>query len=171
MWLRDGLPQRFEGIRSMIYGYDTRLTQTQSFKNIDDIATTLVFDLYSREVSIPFAKSIIFLAHSLGGIVLKKALVDMACNSDSEMPILPKIKGILMFGVPSQGMKISHLLTVVRNSPNESLIKALGPQSSYLAQLSQKHVDISLLRTIRLVSFYETERTQLVEVSRKLLGE
>ena len=164
MWLRDGLPKDIPGVRCIIFGYETRLSQTQSFKNVDDIATSLAFQLRSIGRNAPSAKPIVFIAHSLGGIVLKRALVDMARCSDTEMHVLHKIKGILMFGVPSKGMAISHLLTIVHESPNEGLIRTLEPQLPYLSQLSQQYSGISFLRTIRLVSFYETERSQLVEV-------
>ena len=134
MWLRDGLAKDLEGIRCIIWRYDTRLSKTQSFKNVDDIATSLASQLRSIGCNAPSAKPFVFIAHSLGGIVLKRALVDMARSSDTEMYILYKIKAILMFGVPSQGMAIAHIVALVQEQPNEELVRILEPHSSFLSQ-------------------------------------
>jgi hypothetical protein len=78
MWLRDALPHHItpEGdqkpcARVMIYGYESGLPQSQSTQNLEDLATSLhnsILDL----VSAPNPKPIIFIAHSLGGLILKQ---------------------------------------------------------------------------------------------------
>jgi hypothetical protein len=41
MWLRDSLSKELPGTRIFIYGYDTRLEQSDSFQNIDDLGIQL----------------------------------------------------------------------------------------------------------------------------------
>ncbi len=38
MWLRDSLPHDLPGVRILVYGYDTRLQNSQSFQNVRTLA-------------------------------------------------------------------------------------------------------------------------------------
>lgn len=67
MWLRDGLPKDLPSVRTIIYGYDTGLTESRSFKSIHDIALKLVNRLTSVGFGWLSSKPTIFLCHSLGG--------------------------------------------------------------------------------------------------------
>lgn len=40
MWLRDDLPFDFPQARVLIYGYDTKLEGSQSFQDLESIAST-----------------------------------------------------------------------------------------------------------------------------------
>ena len=78
MWLRDALPHHIiqEGdqkpcARVMIYGYDSSLPQSQSTQTLEDLATSFHNSILHL-VSTPQLKPIIFIAHSLGGLVLKQ---------------------------------------------------------------------------------------------------
>src|SRR5437868_213906 len=71
MWLRDSLSIDVPTIRNIIYGYDTTLGHSESFQTIQDIAISFISRLRTTGRSSPSAKPVIFLAHSLGGIILK----------------------------------------------------------------------------------------------------
>ena len=165
MWLRDGLAHDVEGVQCLIWGYDTHLANSQSFQNADDIATSLAFHLRSLARASP-SKPIIVIAHSLGGIILKRALVAIARDGNDESDAsLRSIKAVLMFGVPSKGMLISHLAAVVKDHPNEQLIQTLQSESPYLRKLHEQYYEYMSLRDIRLISFYETQQSQLLKVT------
>lgn len=77
MWLRDLLPERIPRARVWTWGYDSR-THTKSHrdylttKKLYDHGRELVFDLDgARRESNSHQRPIIFIAHSLGGIVVK----------------------------------------------------------------------------------------------------
>ncbi|PVF91600.1 hypothetical protein CPB86DRAFT_685132, partial [Serendipita vermifera] len=73
MWLKDLLPLDIPNARILTYGYDSdtrRFTHT-STQSIFQHAETFVADLTQVRSGNP-ERPIIFLAHSLGGIVLKK---------------------------------------------------------------------------------------------------
>lgn len=164
MWLRDQLPGDLESVRSIIYGYDTTLVTSQSFQTIDDLVIKFITMLkitYRPRVS---ARPLVFLAHSLGGIVLKRALVLMANSTDSDRAILQAVKAIIFFGAPSQGMHVSHLMAMVDGQPNRQLIEDLEPHSSFLKLLEQQFTAAASLRRIRLISFYETKKSQIPQV-------
>lgn len=166
MWLRDALPQSLLTARVIIYGYDTNLIGSQSVQSIEDIAISLIAKLRSIGNTLPSARPTMFLAHSLGGIALKQALVHLAYEKRHNI-FLSKIKKIIFFGVPNRGMKVAHLLSMVQGRPNESLVQLLREGSEYLSFLDERFSGISLIRKMHLVSVYETQRSQVPLVSKK----
>src|SRR4051794_16624051 len=92
MWLRDFLPKHFSGARILIYGYNSGLAKSNSFQAISDIASTfrnhiaairsstnvsitLNFKGNSTLMRIMYMKAprpLVFIAHSLGGIIVKE---------------------------------------------------------------------------------------------------
>lgn len=166
MWLRDSLPKYLPTARIITYGYDTNLVGSQSFQTIEDIAISLIARLRSIGSTLLPAKPTIFLAHSLGGVALKQALVHIA-NGGKQDVFLSKIKKIMFFGVPNRGMKVAHLLPMVQDQPNEALVHLLSEDSSYLSLLDEQFNGISFVRRMHLVSVYETQRTQTPLVMRR----
>ena len=59
-----------------------------------------------------------FIAHSLDGLVLKQAMVQISSGDAADSRNFKATYGLLFFGVPNQGMDISSLLTMVRGQPN-----------------------------------------------------
>jgi len=124
MWLRDGLPQDVPHTRVITYGYDTTLCGSKSAQGIDDLARSMVKKLEAIRQLGPRCKPIVFLAHSLGGIVLKRAITLMAKSgavSQDLSLLFCLVHRIIFFGVPSRGMRISHLLPMVQGQPNKPL--------------------------------------------------
>lgn len=165
MWLRDGLPKDLPGVRTITYGYDTQLSASKSFQSTYDIAMALVNRLTSVGFGWRSAKPIVFLAHSLGGIVLKEALVILAPSSGHETSILEKIKAILLFGVPNAGMETAQLKTMVKGDPTEGLIQDLSPRSKYLLQIDSLFSGLQYTRRFPVISFYETKTSKAVHQS------
>ncbi|KAG8846226.1 hypothetical protein FRB91_001059, partial [Serendipita sp. 411] len=74
MWLRDLLPEDIPNARILSYGYDadTRSFSRTSTQNIFRHAEAFAEDLSRLRRTADSKRPIIFLAHSLGGIILKK---------------------------------------------------------------------------------------------------
>ncbi|KAJ5920625.1 hypothetical protein N7516_011483 [Penicillium verrucosum] len=138
MWIRDELPDALPGARALIYGYDTKLHDSQSFQLIPDLAIAFVNQL-----------------ETLGGLVLKEALVRLASNNAYKR-LLSNIKGAVFFGVPSLGMEQQHFHTVVGNNPNQNLVDDLARGSNYLNQLHKHFEDSYITDTIQCFWAYET---------------
>jgi hypothetical protein len=136
---------------------------SESFQTIDDIAIAFIHKLKSVNRSSLSAKPLLFLAHSLGGIVLKHALVLLA-NSENLKFMLDTVNGAIFFGVPNRGMNMSHLLPMVEGQPNVSLIRLLSPDSQYLSDLDEQFSSISTFRNVLILSAYETKRSQTTKV-------
>jgi len=112
----------------------------------------------------------VFLAHSLGGVVLKQALVMLAGSGEREKSILSQTRGAIFFGVPSYGMATSHLLAMVKDQPNRILVNDLSEESSYLRGLGKQFDGISCNRHMRLFWAYETLKSPTAMVSESLPG-
>ena len=163
MWLRDGLPIDVPSIRTITYGYDTTLNDSESFQTVQDIAISFVSRLAVAGRSSPSAKPIIFLAHSLGGIVLKHALLEMA-NSEPRRYIFEAVRAVVFFGVPHKGMQISHLRSLIDGQPNGTLVEDLGSESTYLRVLDDQFSGLAY-QSVRIFSVFETKRSPTVQVS------
>lgn len=147
-----------------MYGYDTKLIQSNSFQSIDDIARSFVAHLKSIGRAESYAKPLIIFAHSLGGILAKRTLVYLAGSGDTETFMLQKVKLIIFFGVPNRGMHIAHLLQLVRERPNQDLVNTLSVHSPYLSMLDENFSGVATHRAIRLISAYETVESPVAEV-------
>lgn len=163
MWIRDELPDALPGARVLIYGYDTKLHDSQSFQLIPDLAIAFVNQLETYGWNSSFVKPTAFLTHSLGGLVLKEALVRLASNNAYKR-LLSNIKGAVFFGVPSLGMEQQHFHTVVGNNPNQNLVDDLARGSNYLNQLHKHFEDSCITDTIQCFWAYETLQSPTIRV-------
>ncbi|KAK0639381.1 hypothetical protein B0T16DRAFT_243262 [Cercophora newfieldiana] len=165
MWIRDALSKMSTGVRFLLYGYDTSLVGSRSCQTIADLALTLINTLKAGDWTLPTGKPLIFLAHSLGGVVLKQMFVMLAGSGARETEVLVKTKGVMFFGVPSQGMPIPDLLAILDTQPNkEALVASISDHSEFLPQLERQVAGLSYVRHMKLFWAYETQTTPTVRV-------
>jgi surfactin synthase thioesterase subunit len=157
MWLRDKLPKDVPGVRVVLYGYDSHLIESDSFQTIDELGQTL-----SNSFELLPQGPLVFLAHSLGGILLKAAIV--TTSNGQNKTLLQRLRHLFFFGVPNVGMFMSHLRSMVRDSPNQALIEQLSPDSPYLAELDSTFSLILEENKTSLTSIYETKLSRTTEV-------
>ena len=73
MWLRDFLPDYLPETRIFTYGYDSIVAFSKSAAELDDFARELLHQIQSQRNSArERACSMIFICHSLGGILFKQ---------------------------------------------------------------------------------------------------
>ncbi|KAI2472347.1 hypothetical protein F4781DRAFT_384248 [Annulohypoxylon bovei var. microspora] len=154
MWIRDELPLDLPQLRPIIYGYETTLPKSNSFQTITDLASQLINQLASNGWTAVSAKPLVFLAHSLGGLVLKRAIVALANSGYDDSAI--RIAGAIFFGVPNFGMEQSSFLSIAEGNPNEMLVEDLSPNSPWLKGLESQFNGISYLRKMNMFWGYET---------------
>jgi len=76
LWLRDFLPSQLPPARIMSYGYNSRTAFSEAVTDINDEAAMLLDRLDGEHQSKDQkTRPIIFISHSLGGIVVKKVSV------------------------------------------------------------------------------------------------
>lgn len=169
MWVRDVLPRQLPNVKAILYGYDTTLVNNRSFQSIPEVAYTLIEHLMPTGWSSSEMKPLVFLAHSLGGIVLKQTLVTLAERGTTGDAVLRRVRGGILFGAPSQGMTQGPLLAMVEGQPNVQLVKDLAKGSPYLYGLDKQFSGIGTTRRMIFNWAYETKDSPTVEV-RLILG-
>ena len=111
-WLRDLLPNVLPNSRIMSYGYNVNVFDHGGHgvnqQSVYDHARTLISDLVlKRQLTETERRPIIFVVHSLGGIVLKAGLIHSdSCRTGSlgsHHAIATSTHGIIFMGVPHQG--------------------------------------------------------------------
>ncbi|KAI1738435.1 hypothetical protein F4680DRAFT_449867 [Xylaria scruposa] len=159
MWIRDDLPRLLPNVRPILYGYDTNLQDHNSFQLIDDLSLEFIYQLKAHGWSSPGRKPLAFIAHSLGGLILKQAIVTAADKLETDNPIVRSVQGAVFFGTPNYGMEQSHLMEMVKGQYNERLVADLSPNSLYVQRLDDQFSGISFLQKSRLYWCYETKAT------------
>ncbi|KAF3068713.1 Protein SERAC1 [Trichoderma lentiforme] len=163
MWIRDALPHLVPNVKFILYGYDTKLAGSKSFQTVPDIALSLIHTLQQGGWAGTDPRKLIFFAHSLGGIVLKEAFRMLADSSVRDELILNRTRGVIFFGVPSQGLDVSDLQVMLQDQPNkDALVKEISNESPFVRVLEEQFSGISHLQKIKLLWAYETETTPTV---------
>ena len=166
MWIRDSLPKDLSEVRAVVYGYDTKLKSSQSFQVIPDLAKALIDQLQAHGWNTPTARPIVFLAHSLGGLLLREVIAQLNNSSNKEYKsLLSLFRGAVFFGVPNLGMDQSHFRTIVHDKPNEILIDDIARGSNYLLKLNQSFPRSSFESLLKCFWAYETSESPTIQAS------
>ncbi|KAI1130691.1 hypothetical protein F5Y10DRAFT_106906 [Nemania abortiva] len=170
LWIRDLLPKSpfYEDARIFTFGYDARAflrpfsksTRGRTFT----FAEALLSDLRDKRIS-PAAKKrpIIFLGHSLGGIVIKAALRHAHALESLYGEILEATKAIVFFGTPHQGADAAAWAAMLGG-----LGKIIGLQSTEVVEELKRWSDplveltttfSELLPRFDITTYCETKKT------------
>ncbi|KAA6414181.1 MAG: hypothetical protein FRX48_02543 [Lasallia pustulata] len=155
-WLRDLLPSDIPNARILSWGYDanTHSTSQISGQYLYDHARTLVSDLcLKRRLTKTRTRPIIFVAHSLGGIVVKSALIHSEAARRGALEEHRSIKlstyGILFMGTPHQGGSGVHLgelmlkVASIFVTADDKILKHIERDSEWLQQQLGQYAPIS----------------------------
>ncbi|KAG7009638.1 hypothetical protein G7Y79_00002g007530 [Physcia stellaris] len=162
MWLRDSLAFDLPGIRILVYGFDSHLGKSDSFQSISSIADQFQDSLRAIRSKDP-RRPIIFIGHSLGGLIIKQALLSKAHDNCTDSDIVKATYAILFFGVPSQGMNIESIIPMVGDQPNRALVESLSKVSETLITQQAAFVQVFPLNGSELICFYETRQSPTAE--------
>ncbi|KAI0203059.1 hypothetical protein F4808DRAFT_458281 [Astrocystis sublimbata] len=165
LWLEDFLPEVIPQARIMTFGYNSSLLFSHAKGRIEDFARQLLDKLWEMRNSHETRnRPLIFVAHSLGGIVVKKALI--LANEDKRRygDILSSTIGITFMGTPHNGSELANWLSfftnVIKFIPGVNVLRResiqdLESQSPILNEISKSFLprcdDLSIM------SFIETE--------------
>jgi hypothetical protein len=168
VWLRDFAPRDVPQARFITYGYDTAVVASDSNQGIHELAHTLLDGLaiFRRRTGAQ-KRPLLFVCHSLGGVVLKEALVlssKQAVPERSDLhDIVAATHGLVLLGVPNLGLRHTQLQVVVKAQPNEGFVRDLqvqpdGEASQFLSSLTREFSALDERRRppFEIISYYET---------------
>lgn len=141
-WPQDLLPKDCPNARIMTWGYDTVVTKGYAPANQNDIFSHAKNLLCVLKREHPKGRNLIFVAHSLGGVVVKEVL---RRSNDSTEPVFKDIVqstfGVLFLGTPHCGganfANVGDIVrrvasAVLRMDTNPTILRALGVDSPEL---------------------------------------
>ena len=156
-WPKILLPPRLETARILTYGYDAYVVRkgVAGSNRLIDHAKNLLHDLTGdRGVCNASSRPIAFVAHSLGGLVVKEAVLLSRNNPEAHLRgIFDCVKGIVFMGTPHQGSwmadwaKISAAALSLLKSTNKSLLDILETDSQQLESIQDRFW--SMVRELR----------------------
>ncbi|KAI1751951.1 ribonuclease-like protein p/mrp subunit [Xylaria castorea] len=179
-WLgdHDMLPRDVKNSRIMTYRYPASVATILGGTSSDRIlqhAQTMIAELVAdRELEDATERPIIFVCHSLGGIIVKRALVYSASRTSRHINHLHSIYvstyGILFFGTPHQGSGTANLATFAQRiidvllpsklvDTQAQLLDALKEGSEVLQEITDNFAP--LMKDLRIYFFWEQEKTDL----------
>ncbi|KAH7171267.1 SERAC1 [Dactylonectria macrodidyma] len=162
MWLRDSLPYEVPGTQVLLYGYDADDQTRQSRLSVEGIAVSLISHLRNIGRSSLSAKPLVFLAHSLGGSILKQCLIELANSGPSDMFMLEAVKTCIFLAVPNTLPTSVKLEAMMGNKRFDKVLHDLHDDANigYMSSLSDMLRGIAQANNIRLCSGYELAPTQ-----------
>jgi hypothetical protein len=168
-WPQDLLPATLINGRIMTYGYDSnirhRLGAPASKSTVYDLGYELLVNLEAKRRSAP-DRLLIFVAHSLGGIVVKEALrrgEGFRKHHNHLYSIYNATAGLVCFGTPHCGADprglvhrvAERVLRVAGFTVNDQLLDSLLPSSERLRELRDEFSRMSREKNWVLYSFQE----------------
>ncbi|KAL6792985.1 hypothetical protein J3E68DRAFT_451420 [Trichoderma sp. SZMC 28012] len=162
MWLRDFLPISIPNARVLTYGYDTKLPGSRSKSSILQLSRKLLESIKTTRDESTNYRPLILIGHSLGGLVVKHALVQASEGSEDDLAVFRSCYAVMFFAVPNRGLDNISLMSMVKGQPNEDLVRNLGVESPFLNHLHESfHKRFTLNSEI--ICAFETRTTPTVE--------
>jgi hypothetical protein len=166
-WPRDLFPKTCPKARVLLFGYNASVAIGLSKLAVHDHANGLLDRLLqNRKSDRERRRPLVFIAHSLGGLVVKQALIDAALDPAMRPNLKEATLGIVFFATPHRGgngVPLGHAITnaVLRlsgeSASRNDILENLDPMSAQLKTLTQNFRP--MLEHFHFVSFFETKPT------------
>ncbi|KAH6694334.1 hypothetical protein BKA61DRAFT_647691 [Leptodontidium sp. MPI-SDFR-AT-0119] len=170
MWLRDFLSKDLPNCRTMIYGYNSKLS-SHGINTIMDYGREFLEAIkrvrHTQELR---ERPVFFIGHSFGGIILAHCLVQAVLADEHGHATIAALHratyGILFFGTPHKGLVIDDIRRIVAGEdhhPRTELLEQIKLKSGLLID---KLADFkNQIRDRKIISFYETQQTRRLELN------
>lgn len=160
-WPQEWLPldDAFCDVRIHSFGYSSGISR-ESVLNVRDFASSLLAAIKDSPVTGRGQQShLVFVAHSMGGLVVKKAVI-LGHQEPEYKSVIDRLCSIVFLATPHQGAAIaqtlSRLVALVGARP---FVDDLLPQSPMLQAINEDFPRVAA--NIQLMSFYETRPMSL----------
>ncbi|XP_053213766.1 protein SERAC1-like [Panonychus citri] len=164
-WPQDWLPQDVPNLRIIAVDYYSSLFERKSTcipeaRSLEERADLLINELIKAGLG---QRPIIFIGHSMGGLLIKQILVncDKKDNPDRRL-LLDNVKGLVFYSVPHRGSEATKLsLNLQRIFVPSQEIRELIKDSPKLLNLHESFISLLAIKPIDLISFGEKEQVQV----------
>lgn len=169
-WLGDD--DESSSFRIFSFGHNANFKGAATNLNTIDFAKDLLFSMLSfsgrsqdgTEGSLPIgSRPIIFVAHSMGGLVVKKAYI-LGKHDRQYSDLIAQVYGIIFLATPHRGAHYAKILnnilsTVPFGTTSKAYVAELGTQSSSLQDINEQFS--KFCEELQLASFFETLKTSV----------
>jgi hypothetical protein len=173
-WPRDLVQHSVPNSRVLTFGYDThvkhRLAGNLNKSTVYDIAGDFLASLEANRRGDP-SRPMLFVAHSLGGIVVKETLRRSNQAPQNHLrTVCESTIGIIFFGTPHSGANPRNILCSIAEKlfkatgvqVNEQIVNALLPSSERLRELRDEFIPMAVERRWAIHSFQEQYGVRLL---------
>ncbi|KAH6619219.1 Alpha/Beta hydrolase protein [Chaetomium sp. MPI-SDFR-AT-0129] len=167
-WPKEWLPKEanLQHVRVHSYGYGSNGSRKESFLTVHDFAQALIADIYnSPSLSENDSTPIVFVAHSMGGLVVKKAY-SLALSDPIYTAVARRIRTIIFLGTPHQGADSAQIIRMIRPVAGygaKAYLDDLSPGNVTLNKINDEFRDVC--HNLSLWSFFEGVPTTVGPVS------
>jgi pimeloyl-ACP methyl ester carboxylesterase len=154
--------------RILSFGYNADFANATNASNVIlDFAKTLLYDLKycvdDRSENLNMGQvPLIFVVHSMGGLIVKEAYMQGQNDPEYET-IIKAISAIVFLSTPHRGTNLANVLNkILQSTPltnSKPFISELTRNSSTLQKLNEQFRHIA--PKLKIVSFYETQPTSI----------
>ncbi|KAJ5170886.1 uncharacterized protein N7500_003669 [Penicillium coprophilum] len=168
LWPRDLLAKDLSKARIMTFGYDIDIFSFTSITfshRLYDHSQSLAYAIVSQRIDCS-SRPILFIAHSLGGLVCQQALI-LSNTIDGLWAISSSAIGIIFMGTPHYGSslasyreKLAKGMNIVHTA-NRDMVGALHPGPSNVQRVGNEFLSM-LARgdlSLKVCCFYEMKKT------------
>lgn len=159
LWLRDLLPSTLPNARILLFAYNSNVAFQTSTVGVRNASESLLDRLHFLRQDLS-SRPLVFLAHSLGGLIVKRALVSAKLDRNYNS-IFESTYGIGFFGTPHRGGNGASIgaigARIARNvlfQPKNTFMEALKKGSLLSDELARDFLKVS--GRLHILSFYET---------------
>ena len=152
--------------RIFTFGYNSHFKGAGTNLNIIDFAKDLLFQMStywsgSREQGTPIgARRIVFVAHSMGGLVVKKAYI-LGKHDSEYTDMVSQVYGIVFLATPHRGSQYAKILnnilsTAPLGAPPKAYVADLDAHATAIQDINEQFR--SSCQDLALMSFFETHK-------------
>lgn len=159
------LAEQFPNCRIYMIGYDSNKFAgflAGEGASIQDLALSIADQIASREDSAPHA---LFVAHSLGGLVIKQMLRRLSESANTDYNSISRsVAGVAFFGTPHFGAQAATALDILLNRFKSKQVKQLAYSADMLIDLNEFFRTWVSRHGVEVRSYYETEKTGKIHI-------
>ncbi|KAF4973196.1 hypothetical protein FSARC_448 [Fusarium sarcochroum] len=177
-WASDtagGIARDFPNARILLYHCESSWTGSIKVKQfLSNLAQTLLDGLKINRENMVFPRPITFIGHSMGGLVIAKAITIAENRPDAFPGMFEDIAGCAFFGTPFHGAEAASLACMlsevgekVGQATTSSLLKIMKPDDETLNELRKEFIrlTIKISPKIELCGFWEEHPTTIKDLS------